>query len=127
MFVALLVGPHHPLHEPALGLFRRVVDGALGLVVTPIVVAELVYVSRSLLRWPRGKTAERVGSLLQADGLILMERAAILSALDLYGRRARLDFADAYLAATAVRTGPPVVASFDGNFDRMAGLRRITG
>ena len=73
LFVALLVGSGHPLHEQALGVFRRVADGQLGLIVTPIVVAELVYVARSLLGWTRQLTAQRLGPLLEADGLVLTE------------------------------------------------------
>ena len=52
MFVALLAGPTHALHGPALSLFRRVAEGTLRLIVTPIVVAELVYVTRDVVGRP---------------------------------------------------------------------------
>lgn len=126
LFVALLAGSAHPLHEPALGLFRRVADGELGLILTPLVVAELVYVVRSLMGWPRRITADRIGSLLQADGLVLPERATLVRALELYGVGSRLDFADACLAAAALEVGPPAVASFDTDLDTVKGVRRIS-
>lgn len=126
LFVALLVGPGHPLHEQALGLFRRVADGQLGLIVTPIVVAELVYVARSLLGWTRQLTAQRLGPLLEADGLVLTEGPTLARALRLYWERSRLDFADAYLAALALEVGPPAVASFDADLDTVDGVRRIS-
>ena len=125
LFVALLAGPEHPLHEPALGIFRRVADGELALLVTPIVVAELVYVARSLLGWARGASARRLGALLEADGLVLTERATLLRALELYGGRSKLDFADAYLAAMALEVGPAAIASFDRDLDGVDGVRRI--
>ena len=125
VFVALLVGPGHPLHEPALSIFRRVADGSLSLIVLPLIVAELVYVAGSLLRWPRRETADRLGELLAADGLIVMESATIERALRLYGERARLDFADAYLAAVALEVGPAVVASLDADLDTVEGVVRI--
>lgn len=125
LFVALLAGPGHPLHEPALGIFRRVADGELTLLVTPIVVAELVYVARSLLGWTRGVSARRLGALLEADGLVLTERATLLRALELYGGRSKLDFADAYLAAMALEVGPAAIASFDRDLDGVDGVRRI--
>ncbi len=127
MFIALLVGPGHPLHEPALSIFRRVADGELVLIVTPIVVAELVYVGRSLLRWTRGVAADRLGELLSADGLAVSEAATVRRALRLYGERSRLDFADAYLAAAALEVGPAAVASLDAGFDTVDGVRRISG
>lgn len=126
LFVALLAGSAHPLHEPALGIFRRVADGGLALIVTPMVVAELVYVSRSRIGWTRRLTAQRLVDLLHADGLIVTEDAAIRRALELYGAQARLDFADAYLAAIALEVGPPVVASFDADIDSVEGIRRLS-
>jgi predicted nucleic acid-binding protein len=126
LFVALLAGPGHPPHEQALGVFRRVADGGLGLIVTPIVVAELVYIARSLFGWTRPVTAQRLGALLEADGLVLTEGSVLVRALRLLGERSRLDFADAYLAALALEVGPPAVASFDADLDTVEGVRRIS-
>jgi predicted nucleic acid-binding protein len=124
--VSLLAGPDHALHDPALEVFRRVADGALGLIVTPIVVAELVYVTRSLFAWTRRSTTERLGSLLEADGLTVTEGTVIVRALQLYREHSRLDFADAYLAAMALELGPAAVTSFDSDFDTVKGIRRIS-
>lgn len=124
--MALLAGPDHALHSSALGVFRRVADGTLRPIVTPIVVAELVYVMRSLFAWTRRSTAERLGSLLEADGLAVTERTVIARALQLYREHARLDFADACLAAIALEVGPAAVTSFDADFDVVKGIRRIS-
>ncbi len=126
LFVGLLAGPDHALHDSALEVFRRVADGALRLIVTPIVVAELVYVTRSLFTWTRRSTAERLQSLLEADGLTIIERTVIARALQLYRERSRLDFADAYLAAIALEVGPAAVASLDADFDTVEGVHRIS-
>jgi len=126
LFVALLVGSEHPLHEQALGVFRRVADGQLGLIVTPIVVAELIYVARSLLGWTRRLTSQRLGLMLEADGLVLTEGHVVARALELFSERSRLDFADAYLAALALEIGPPAVASLDADLDIIDDVRRIS-
>lgn len=126
VFIALLVGPDHLLHEPALSIFRRVADGELNLIVTPVIVAELVYVGRSVLRWTRHVTADRLGELLSADGLLVREPAIVQRAIRLYAERPKLDFADAYLAAAALEAGPAAVASFDVGLDTVEGLRRIS-
>ena len=126
VFIALLVGPGHPLHERALSIFRRVADGELVLVVTPVILAELVHVGRSLLRWTRGVSADRLGELLSADGLVVTEQATVQRALWLYREQSSLDFADAYLAAAALEVGPAVVASLDAGLDSVEGIRRIS-
>ncbi len=127
LFVALLAGPEHPTHEKVLGVFRRVADGELVLVVTPVVVAEVMYVLGPLLPWSRSTMAGRVGAMLEADGLMLVEGSTLLRALHLFGDHSKLDFADAYLAAAAIEVGPPVVASFDRDLDSIEGVRRLAG
>jgi predicted nucleic acid-binding protein len=126
VFVSLFAGPAHPTHEAALGLFRRVAEGMLALVLTPAIVAELVYVCTQLLGWSRATLAQWLTALLEADGLVLAEGATLATALDLYSNRPRLDFADAYLAACAIVVGPGAVASFDRDIDGIKGIRRIT-
>jgi predicted nucleic acid-binding protein len=124
VFLALLAGPAHALHEDALGLFRRVAEGQLVLTVTPVVVAELVYAAEPVLGWDRKAAAMRLGKLLLADGLSVREEQVIVQALELYGRLEKMDFPDAYLAASALTTGA-AVASFDRDYDAIAGLERI--
>jgi predicted nucleic acid-binding protein len=126
LLVALLVGSGHPLHDRALGVVRRVAHGELGLIVTPIVVAELVYVARSLLGWTREVTAHRLSALLEADGLVLTAGPVLGRALRLLGERSRLGFSDAHLAALALEVGPGAVASFDADLDIVEGFRRIS-
>jgi predicted nucleic acid-binding protein len=125
LVVALFAGPGHPFHERSLGIFRRVAEGTLNLILTPVVVAELVYVTGTLFRWSRRSIGDRLAALLEADGLVLIEGPTLVHALRLYGEATRLDFADAYLAAAALEAGPPVIASFDSDFDTVGGVTRI--
>ena len=125
VFVALFAGPSHSSHEASLGLFGRVAEGDLSLIVTPVIVAELVYACETVLRWSRPVISNRLASLLGADGLSLREPLAVLTALELYGRTSKLDFADAYLAGAALTDGPPTVASFDRDFDIIEGVQRV--
>lgn len=124
LFIALLAGPDHSLHENALDLFRRVADGELELIVTPVIVAELIYVARPALGWSRSEAAGRITDLLQSHGIVVREQAAVTDALQLYLHHNKLDFADAYLAATALEAGVPV-ASFDPDFAKVDGLETV--
>lgn len=125
LFIALFAGAEHPLHDASLTLFRRVADGGLRLIVTPIIMAELVYVAESALAWSRATTARQFTELIGADGLEVVEAPVLGRALELYAAHRRLDFADAYLAASALESGPPRVASLDTDFDRISGVQRI--
>ena len=125
LFIALLAGPSHTSHDQSLGLFRSVAEGHLTLVVTPVIVAELVYVTKGALNWSRTETAARLTMLLDADGLIVREGPVIRAALELYGQFPRLEFADAYIAAAALAVGAGVVVSFDADLDGIEGLTRV--
>lgn len=127
VFIALFAGAGHPLHAAALDLARRVAESDLRLIVTPVVVAELTYVADSVLGWSRHETGTRLSALIDADGIETPETATLQRALDLYARRSSLDFADAYLAASALEVGPATVASLDADLGRIKGLVRITG
>ena len=125
LFIALFAGPEHRLHEEAIALFRRVADGELALTVTSLVVSELVYAAGPILGWSRAETSSKLSLLLEADGLTVPEQAILQGALELYGKRRQLDFADAYLASV-VLARPAAVASFDTDYDSIEGVTRIS-
>jgi predicted nucleic acid-binding protein len=124
VFVALLAGPVHTDHSAALDLFRSVAEGRIGLIVTPLVIAEVAFVMRRMGH-DRATVAAEISSLAAADGLVVLERPIIEHALEIHGSTGGLDIVDAYLAARAELDGPAVVASFDRDFDRIEGIRRI--
>ena len=125
LFVALLAGPDHSDHMRALDLFRSVAEGRLGLIVTPVVIAEVAFVLWRRLGRDRATVAAQLSQLVAADGLMVVEQPTIERALEIHGTSGGLDFVDAYLAASAMLVGPPNVASFDRDFDRIEGIRRI--
>ena len=94
------------------------------LIVTPVTVAELIYAGRPALGWTRTESSARLTGLLQAKGIVLREQTAVMAALQLYALHGDLDFADAYLAATAIATDVSV-ASFDRDFQAIEGLHLI--
>lgn len=122
--IALIEGPSHPLYDLAIGVFRRVADGDLEVIVTAPMMVELAWYLEHRLAWKRDRCARRMAQLVASDGVIAVDRALDWS-LELYSRNRRLDFVDAYLAACALAVGPPVVASFDRDLDRVDGLTRI--
>jgi predicted nucleic acid-binding protein len=78
-----------------------------------------------VFRWSRSVTGRRLTELLDAVGLDVREAPTLARALALYGSTRSLDFADAYLAGTALEVGPPRIASLDGDLDRIPGVTRI--
>ena len=101
-----------------------ILENSERLILTDVVVAELVYVLESYYEQPKKQVAQAVQSLLTLPSIALADHDLVLRAIELY-EHARLDFAEAYLAAAAELSGVGSVASFDRTLDRVDGIERI--
>jgi predicted nucleic-acid-binding protein len=89
-----------------------------------LVVAEVVYVLESFYEVERARVAEFVRAILAFDPIRVVDEELLLRAVEVYEIE-RLDFAEAYLVASAERSGVAAVASFDRSIDRVTTVRRI--
>ena len=94
------------------------------LLLTDLVLAEMVYVLESFYEVQRERVAELARSVVAFPAMLTVDDALLLRTIELYEVE-RLDFADAYLVASAEATGVGVVASFDQRIDRVPSIRRI--
>ena len=68
--------------------------------------------------------AEAIRSLLAFDSIVCVDPALLLRAVEIY-ETDRLDFAEAYLVASAETTEVGRVASFDRAIDRIDTVERV--
>jgi predicted nucleic acid-binding protein len=110
--------------EAALRTLEDAQKGKILLILTPLTVAEIVWVLESFYDHSKAKIAETIGQFLFCDGLEVEDLDLLVEALSLYQGK-NLDFADAFLAAVALRRGPQAVYSFDQHFNRIPGVTRL--
>jgi predicted nucleic acid-binding protein len=94
------------------------------LLVTDLVVAETIYVLESFYKTPRSHLAEAMRSLIAFGPIITVDPALLLRAVEVY-ETDRLDFAEAYLVASAETSGVNRIASFDTSIDRVKTIERV--
>ena len=94
------------------------------LLLSDVIVAETVFVLESAYKAPRPQVAEAVRACLLYDAFRVVEPTLVLRALEIYESE-RLDFAEAYLVASAESSGVPVIVSFDRSIDRVSTVQRI--
>lgn len=94
------------------------------LVLADVIVAETVYVLEFFYEVPRPQVAVAMRSLIAFDAMVTVDSALLLRAIEVY-EFDRLDFAEAYLVASAESTGVGSVASFDKAIDRVKTVARI--
>lgn len=88
-----------------------------------LILAEVAYVLESFYRIPRGETATALRASLTFPAVRVIDQLLLLRTIELYEFQ-RLDFADAYLVASAENTGVAAIASFDRDIDRIGTVRR---
>jgi predicted nucleic acid-binding protein len=94
------------------------------LLVPDLIVAELVYVLESFYEVDRARVAELARAVVGFPAVTVIDADLLLRAIEVYDTH-RLDFADAYLVASAERSGVKTVASFDRSIDRVGTVRRL--
>jgi predicted nucleic-acid-binding protein len=110
-----------PKQAAAAGAFLA---SAEELLLPDLVIAEVVYVLESFYEVERERVAELVRAILAYPSVLVTDAALLLRALEVYEVH-KIDFAEAYLVASAETSGIGAVASFDRSIDRVPTIRRI--
>lgn len=109
-------------------LFQRAKSGEEGILTCEAIVTEVVYVlssRRGPYRLGHEDIRARLQPILALRGLKLPQKRVYLRALDLYASYPHLDFEDALAAAHMEQRGVREILSYDRDFDRVPGLKRI--
>jgi predicted nucleic acid-binding protein len=101
----------------------RYLRAADELLLPDLILAEVAYVLESFYETPRTKVATTLRAVLAFPPIRVVDTDLLQRAIEVYEVH-RLDFADAYLVASAERTGVGVIASFDRKIDRVVTVRR---
>lgn len=102
----------------------RFLQQADELLLPDLILAEVAYVLESFYEAPRAQVAETLRAVLAFSAIRVVDDELLLRTVEAYEAH-RLDFADAYLVASAERTGVEEVASFDRAIDRVGTIRRV--
>jgi len=94
------------------------------LLLADLVLAECVYVLESFYEVGRKRIAELMRAAIALPSIAVLDAPLLLRALEVY-EVDRLDFAEAYLVATAEATGVGTVMSFDRAIDRVSTVERV--
>ena len=93
------------------------------LLLPDLILAEVAYVLESFYETARSHVAATLRAVLAFPAIRVQDVDLLQRAVEVY-EIDRLDFADAYLVASAERTGIGIIASFDRAIDRVTTVRR---
>jgi predicted nucleic acid-binding protein len=101
----------------------RFLERADELLLADLILAEVAYVLESFYELGRAQLADTLRAILAFPSIRVLDGELLHRSVEVYEVH-RLDFADAYLVASAERTGIRVIASFDRSIDRVTTVRR---
>jgi predicted nucleic-acid-binding protein len=104
---------------------RFLADAASGeLLLADLVLAEVVYVLESVYELDRAAVADVARAIVTFAAIAVDDPELLLRTVEIY-ENDRLDFAEAYLVASAERSGVGAVASFDKTIRRVSSVELI--
>jgi predicted nucleic acid-binding protein len=89
------------------------------LLLPDLIVAEVVYVLESFYEVERARVAELVRAVIGFPAIVVVDAPLLLRALEVYELEP-IDFAEAYVVASAEASGVGAIASFDRSIDRVS-------
>lgn len=92
--------------------------------VPDLIVADVVDVLESFYEVERPRVAELVRAIIAFPAITVLDQDLLLRAIEIY-EIDRIDFAEAYLVASAERSGITIVVSFDRSIDRVGTVHRV--
>jgi len=110
--------------QRVLKLLKRVERGEERVITSPLVLFEIVFTLQSFYGVPREKIKELLSPIIELRGLKLSNKEIYQLALDIYTEK-NISFADAFNAAFALKRGIKEIYSYDEDFDKIEGIRRV--
>lgn len=91
---------------------------------SPIVIFETVYTLERYYRIAKSRIREVLSPIIRLRGLRLPQKRLCIKALHLFAAK-NIAFADAYNAVYLQSLGLSEIYTFDTDFDKLAGIRRV--
>ena len=115
----------HPEHSPrATAYLNRIEEGELKVRIADTVIFEIVFTLQRQYHQPKANIREVILPLIELPGIILPGKLRFRKVFDLYVDL-NLSFADAYYAVLMQQGRLSQIISFDKEFDRVPGIKRM--
>ena len=110
--------------EDVLKLLKRVARNEEKVITSPLVIFETVFTLETYYKVPREEIKNLLQTILNLRGLRLDFQGIFESALGLYSQR-KISFADAFNACFMQQAEVKEIYSFDEDFDKIEGIKRV--
>jgi predicted nucleic acid-binding protein len=106
-------------------LLDQIARGERCVELSATVIFEAVYILSGRYGIEREAITQALQSIIEIDAIILSDKAAVVSALELYPLHHNLSYADCYHAALSLARCDGKIYTYDRMFSRVAGITRL--
>jgi predicted nucleic-acid-binding protein len=97
---------------------KRVEQGEISLFISPLVLAEIIWVLKSFYHYAMADIAQAILPFISASGIEVEDQELAIKAVEL-ARDRNVDFIDAYVALQAAKQGEQVCTFDENDFKRL--------
>jgi len=123
IFLRFLLKDDRKKAERCKKLFEKAQKGKVRLFTSDLVIAEVVWTLESFYKLSKKEVSENVKRLLTLENLGIPGSNLLIEALVIYEEK-NIDFIDAYNYILMLHGGVEEIASYDGDFDNLYGIKR---
>ena len=118
VILRFLTGEPETMARQVLQLMARAERGEVVLFISPLVLAEVIWVLKSFYKYSMGEIRGTILPLISADGIEVADRDLTVRAIELASDR-NVDFINAYLAVHAAQSKEAVCTLDESDFNRL--------
>lgn len=124
IFIRFLIGDNEKMAEETRKLLELIEKGKLRGETDIVVIAEIVWTLNSFFKVKKEEVVESINLLLNLKNLTIKNKEIIERAINIYSKT-NIDFIDAFCAATSLKAKIDYVCSYDKDYDKIEGVRRV--
>ena len=112
------------LDDPGASKIEKLLKKKEKLLFPDMVFAEIVWTLDSYYSWDRSKIVDSLLAFIKLSS-IKSNEVLLISSLDIFSKYKSFSFVDSYLVALMKEVGVDSIYSFDRDFDKIPGIKRV--
>ena len=125
LFIRYFTRDEEEKAQRVLALLKRVEKGEEKITTSSLVIFETIFTLESFYKVPKQQVKELMLPILNLKGLKLPDKELYQQALDNYVKK-NISFVDAFNATFILKKGIKEIYSYDEDFDKIRGIKRVT-
>ncbi|MCL6584091.1 MAG: PIN domain-containing protein [bacterium] len=125
LFLRYLTRDEEEKAQKILELLKRVEKREEKIITSSLVMFEVIFTLEKYYKVSREEIKKLLSPLLDLRGLKLSDKEVFKDALVLFAQKKSLPFVDAFNAAWAIKNGIKEIYSYDTDFDKVEGIKRV--